>query len=28
MVDYGHGLAAILASQANIHDRLRQLEEV
>ena len=27
MVDYGHGLAAILASQANIHDRLRQLEE-
>ena len=26
-VDYGHGLAAILASQANIHDRLRQLEE-
>ena len=21
MVDYGHGLAAILASQANIHDR-------
>jgi hypothetical protein len=28
MVDYGHGLAAILASQANIHDRLKQLEEV
>ena len=28
VVDYGHGLAAILASQANIHDRLRQLEEV
>ena len=27
MVDYGHGLAAILASQANIHDRLRNLEE-
>ena len=27
MVDYGHGLAAILASQANIHDRLRHLEE-
>ena len=27
MVDYGHGLAAILASQANIHDRLRFLEE-
>ena len=27
MVDYGHGLAAILASQANIHDRLRTLEE-
>jgi hypothetical protein len=27
-VDYGHGLAAILASQANIHDRLKQLEEV
>jgi hypothetical protein len=26
-VDYGHGLAAILASQANIHDRLRNLEE-
>jgi len=26
-VDYGHGLAAILASQANIHDRLKQLEE-
>ena len=26
-VDYGHGLAAILASQANIHDRLRHLEE-
>jgi len=26
-VDYGHGLAAILASQANIHDRLRTLEE-
>ena len=28
MVDYGHGLAAILASQANIHDRIKQLEEV
>ena len=27
MVDYGHGLAAILASQVNIHDRLKQLEE-
>jgi hypothetical protein len=27
MVDYGHGLAAILASQSNLHDRLRQLEE-
>ena len=27
MVDYGHGLAAILASQANIHDRLRTIEE-
>ena len=27
MVDYGHGLAAILASQANIHDRIRTLEE-
>ena len=27
MVDYGHGLAAILASQSNIHDRLRRLEE-
>ena len=27
MVDYGHGLAAILASQANIHNRLRHLEE-
>ena len=27
MVDYGHGLAAILASQANIHDRIRHLEE-
>ena len=27
MDDYGHGLAAILASQANIHDRLRHLEE-
>jgi len=27
MVDYGHGLAAILASQANIHDRLKHLEE-
>jgi len=27
VVDYGHGLAAILASQANIHDRLRNLEE-
>jgi hypothetical protein len=26
-VDYGHGLAAILASQVNIHDRLRHLEE-
>jgi len=26
-VDYGHGLAAILASQANIHNRLRNLEE-
>ena len=26
-VDYGHGLAAILASQANIHDRLKHLEE-
>jgi len=26
-VDYGHGLAAILASQANLHDRLRNLEE-
>ena len=26
-VDYGHGLAAILASQANIHNRLRTLEE-
>ena len=26
-VDYGHGLAAILASQSNIHDRLRRLEE-
>jgi hypothetical protein len=26
-VDYGHGLAAILASQSNLHDRLRQLEE-
>ena len=27
VVDYGHGLAAILASQATIHDRLRNLEE-
>ena len=27
MVDYGHGLAAILASQSNLHDRLRNLEE-
>ena len=26
MVDYGHGLAAILASQANIHSRLKELE--
>ena len=25
-VDYGHGLAAILASQANIHQRLKELE--
>jgi hypothetical protein len=27
MVDYGHGLAAILASQASLHDRIRHLEE-
>ena len=27
MVDYGHGLAAILASQASLHDRIRTLEE-
>jgi hypothetical protein len=25
-VDYGHGLAAILAAQANIHSRLKELE--
>ena len=25
-VDYGHGLAAILAAQANIHERLKELE--
>ena len=28
MVDYGHGLAAILASQANLHERLKRMEEV
>lgn len=27
MVDYGHGLAAILASQANLHERLKSIEE-
>ena len=27
MVDYGHGLAAILASQSNLHDRLKRLED-
>ena len=27
MVDYGHGLAAILASQSNLHARLKRLED-